>query len=124
MNWNDYSNFNKEEFDCQETGENEMKPEFMVKLQKLRDQYGKGMVISSGFRSKLHSIEINKVKSGSHTTGLACDIAVSGSDAFQLVRLALELGFKGVGIKQKGNSRFIHLDIATTGFYRPSIWSY
>ena len=124
MNWSDYPNFTKDEFDCQETGENEIKPELMDKIQLLRGAFGNPMVISSGFRSVDHSIEKRKPKGGSHTTGLACDIKVQGSDAYKLVRLAYELGFTGIGINQKGNSRFIHLDVATTGFYRPSIWSY
>lgn len=124
IDWNKYPNFSKEEFDCQETGENEMKPEFMEKLQELRGKYNKPMIISSGFRSVNHSIERRKPKSGSHTTGLACDISVSGSDAFKIVSLAFELGFTGVGINQKGSNRFIHLDIAKIGFYRPTVWSY
>lgn len=122
--WDKYPNFSKAEFDCQETGENQMKHEFMEKLQELRKEYGKPMVISSGFRSVNHSIEKRKSKGGSHTTGLACDISVRGSDAFRLVRLAFELGFTGIGINQKGSGRFVHLDIAKKGFLRPNIWSY
>lgn len=33
--WSKYPNFKQSEFDCKETGENDMQPEFMDKLQAL-----------------------------------------------------------------------------------------
>ncbi len=121
MNWQDYPNFSKAEFDCKETSENAMQPEFMVLLQQLRNRYGKPIVITSGYRSSRHSIEARKVQLGAHAQGIACDVAVSGADAQMLVKLALDLGFTGIGVSQKsGASRFIHLDIAP----RRAIWSY
>jgi uncharacterized protein YcbK (DUF882 family) len=57
---------------------------------------------------------------GMHTTGLAADIGVSGAEAVQVLRLALEAGFKGIGVQQKGNGRFIHVDMRET----PTVWSY
>lgn len=127
MNWNDYPNFTKSEFDCKETGENEMTPDFMQKLQTLRSAYGKPMRVTSGFRSVEHSIESKKRRPGAHTTGQAVDIAVDRTDAFNLLKLAIAFGFTGIGVKQKGRSRFIHLDTIApnkNGFIRPTIWSY
>ena len=112
INWNDYKNFKKSEFDCKETGENNMQKEFMDKLQELRNRFGKPIIISSGFRSVKHSIEAKKSKGGYHTKGLACDIACYSNTAYDIVKIALELGFTGIGVNQKGNSgRFIHLDL-------------
>lgn len=123
--WNAYDNFSKEEFDCKHTGKNEMQHEFMEKLQELRTIYGQPMRITSGFRDKTHPIEARKATSGAHTTGLACDIAVDRGNAYRLLVIALELGFTGIGIQQKGSGRFIHLDIAEgSNFLRPTIWSY
>jgi zinc D-Ala-D-Ala carboxypeptidase len=126
MNWNDYPNFSKSEFDCKHTGKNEMKPEFMSKLQELRTRYGKPMRISSGFRDRTHPIEANKIIAGAHTTGLAADIAVDRGNAYQVLKIALELGFTGIGINQKGSGRFIHLDTIENNSSqpRPTIWSY
>jgi len=126
MNWNDYPNFSKSEFDCKHTGENEMKPEFMSKLQELRDRYGKSMRITSGYRDKTHPIEVKKTVSGAHTSGKAADIAVDRGNAYQVLKIALELGFTGIGIQQKGSGRFIHLDTIENNSSqpRPSIWSY
>jgi hypothetical protein len=38
----------------------------------------------------------------------------------RFLRLALELGFTGIGVQQKGTGRFIHLDLRAV----PAIWSY
>lgn len=111
INWNDYKNFTKKEFDCKETGENEMKKEFMDKLQELRNKFGKSIIISSGFRSVKHSIEAKKLQGGYHTKGLACDISCGSLNAYHIVKIALEVGFTGIGVNQKGNGRFIHLDL-------------
>lgn len=121
INWAKYQNFTKTEFDCKETGENEMQAEFMDKLQALRVRYGKPMRITSGYRSPKHSIEAKKTQPGSHAQGVACDIACSGYEAYEIVKIAFELGFSGIGISQKASgSRFVHLDIAE----RISIWGY
>jgi len=125
--WNEYPNFTKKEFDCKETGKNEMKHSFMVRLQKLRDIYGKGIIVSSGFRAYEHSAERDKPKkNGAHPTGMAVDIPIARADAHRLLRLALKIGFTGIGVSQKGSSRFLHLDTIESNpdQPRPTIWSY
>lgn len=124
VNWEKYQNFTKAEFDCKHTGKNEMQPEFLDLLQKLRNLYGQPMIITSGYRDPTHPVEARKALPGTHTYGIACDVACRGPDAFRLVELALSVGFTGVGVNQKGSSRFIHLDIAGHPFFRPTIWSY
>lgn len=126
MNWADYPNFKKHEFQCKHTGACHMEPEFMARLQRLRTAFGKPMVITSGYRDRSHPVERNKATSGTHTLGRAVDIAVLGQDALRLVVLAVEHGFTGIGVQQKGGARFIHLDDVSPGgkFIRPTIWSY
>ena len=118
-----YANFSKKEFDCTHCGENQMTPEFMSKLQALRMKYGKPMRITSGYRCPEHPIEAKKAKPGAHSSGCACDVGVEGQDAYQLLKLAFQLGFTGIGVQQKGNGRFIHLDILDQP-PRPNVWSY
>lgn len=98
----------------------------MDRLLALRLAYGKPMPISSGYRDKTHPIEAKKVTTGTHTTGRACDVAVTGKDAYRLVELAYQYGFTGIGINQKGSSRFVHLDDCgpAAGRPRPTMWSY
>lgn len=128
MDWSQYPNFSANEFRCKHTGHVEMDPEFMARLQKLRTEWGLPMVITSGYRHKKHPIEARKRSTGAHTTGKAVDIAISGGMAVLFLQLALNHGFSGIGIQQKGGGRFIHLDTAFTsdlnGTPRPSIWSY
>ena len=124
MNWADYPNFQESEFRCSHTGRSFMKASTLEKLQRVRTRYGKPMKVTSGCRDVTHPIEARKINPGVHTTGYAVDIAVRGADALLIVRLALEEGFTGIGVQQKGDGRFIHLDDVPEGFPRPMIWSY
>ena len=49
--------FKIEDFDCQETGENDMDIGFINALDHLREVCGFPFIITSGYRSKDHSIE-------------------------------------------------------------------
>jgi len=124
MDWSLYVNFSAKEFECQHCGKNEMKSEFMGKLQALRMRYGKPMKITSGYRCPEHPIEAKKEKPGAHASGLACDVGVDGKQAYELMKHAFALGFTGIGVSQKGSGpRFIHLDMLKEA-PRPNIWSY
>lgn len=115
-----YKYFTLDEFDCQETGENEMKPEFLEKLDELRERCGFSFRITSGFRSVKHSIEARKPNGGgTHTRGIAADIYVSnGQQKASIIRHAVEMGcFNGMGLAKT----FVHVDIREG---EPVMWSY
>jgi zinc D-Ala-D-Ala carboxypeptidase len=126
MDWSKYPNFSAAEMRCKHTGKVEMHPDFMERLQALREAYGKPMRITSGFRDRTHPAEASKRTTGAHTTGRAVDIAVQGKDALDLVAFAIDFGFTGIGIKQHGGARFVHLDDLEGNAQqpRPTIWSY
>lgn len=125
MNWQDYPNFSEDEFRCRHTSKCEMHPEFMERLQRLRAAYGKPMKITSGFRHRSHPVESRKAATGAHSMGRAADVAVVGADAIRLIVLAAEFGFTGIGVQQKGEGRFIHLDdVPGNMLPRPALWSY
>lgn len=124
MIWDKYPNFSEKEFKCSHTGRCAMNPEFMEVLQRIRIAYGKPMIITSGFRDKTHPIEAEKTMVGTHALGLAADIAVRGEDALELIRIALAHGIKRIGVNQKGEGRFIHVDLGHKFGFTPSIWSY
>ncbi len=123
MDWTKYPNFSESELRCSETGECRMQANFMQKLQALREAYGKPMAITSGYRAPQHSVEASKSAPGTHTRGLAVDIAVSGQDCYDLMKLAMEHGFTGIGVAQRGSGRFLHIDTYKGG-PRPNVWSY
>jgi uncharacterized protein YcbK (DUF882 family) len=101
-----------------------MDPDFLYKLDNLRKDFGKPIIISSGYRCPHHNEAVSSTGlGGPHTTGKACDILVSGHDAYDLLKLVVNHGFKGIGINQKGPSRFIHLDMIDSDL-RPWLWSY
>ena len=123
MDWSLYANFKADEFNCSHCGKNEMKPDFMLKLQTLRSVYGKPMRVTSGYRCAEHPVEAKKTQPGAHTSGCAVDIGVDRADAHQLLKLAMAAGFTGIGVQQKGTGRFIHLDTLDSPL-RPNIWTY
>lgn len=110
--------FKRSEFDCQVTGNNEMKDEFIHKLDQLRNACGFPFVISSGYRDPSHPIEARKAKAGAHSQGIAADIAVAnGAERYKIVSEAMRLGFTGIGVAKT----FIHVDIRET---TPVMWEY
>lgn len=115
----DLKYFSVDEFDCQETGENEMQESFLLKLDHLREACGFPFKITSGYRSPEHSIERSKANGpGMHSSGLAADIAVSGGNERYLIQKhAYALGFTGIGVHRA----FVHVDMRET---TPVSWPY
>jgi len=55
------------------------------------------------------------------------DILINRASAVKVLKIALDLGFTGIGVAQKGadGSRFLHLDdLSAPDHPRPGIWSY
>ena len=79
--------FNIKEFDCQETGNNQMCPFFLGKLDELRHVCGFSFTITSGYRDPSHSIEAKKNIPGTHARGIAADIRInSGAEGYKIVQ--------------------------------------
>ena len=115
-----------DEMRCTHCGAYAMDDTFMQRLDQLREDMGFPFPVTSAYRCEKHPIEARKKAPGAHTTGKAIDIGVSGNDAYILIEAAIRDNFTGIGINQKGNSRFIHLDIIphSSSSPRPWIWSY
>ena len=113
-----YKHFDISEFRCRETGENDMKEEFIHMLDELRERCGFSFVITSGYRSKSHTAERSKEKGGTHTQGIAADIQVSnGFERMNIVHEALKMGFGGIGVAKT----FVHVDMRSS---TPVMWTY
>ena len=130
LDWSKYPNFGEHEFKCPHTDRADMCPVFMGKLQTLRTGYGKPMTVTSGYRDPDYNDKISSTgKNGVHTLGKAVDIAIdNGMQAHDIVRLAMQLGFTGIGVRRKKDGHdFVHLDTATVvedGKPRPALWTY
>lgn len=110
--------FKLSDFNCQQTGNNEMCEDFLVKLDELRHACGFPFIITSGYRDPSHSIEARKSKPGKHSEGIASDIRISnGAEGYKIVSEAMKAGFTGIGIAKT----FIHVDDRKT---TPVVWSY
>lgn len=119
--------FTLDEFKCAHCGANKMDAVFLAEVDELRHQYGKPLTVSSGYRCPTHNAAVSETgATGPHTTGRAVDFLIDRSNAYALLKLALMMGFTGIGINQKGGARFLHLDNLPNapGQPRPTIWSY
>ena len=118
----EFKYFKLEDFNCQETGENEMSRDFIHKLDELREACGFPFIITSGYRSPSHSIEKRKEKVGKHAQGIAADIrARNGSERYKIVQEAIKMGFGGIGVARS----FIHVDSRICGADKaPVMWCY
>lgn len=130
--------FRYSEFVCKGSGLNEMNPEFIDKLDRLRDIFGYPLIVTSGYRSPEHNMAVSRTgPNGPHTTGRAVDFAVDRVRAFQLLQAVFTMNqdavdqmkplvFTGVGVHQRGGGRFIHLDDLEQPEHapRPTVWTY
>lgn len=118
--------FTVQEFTCKGNGACLMDADFMQRLFQLREEFNRPMVVTSGYRSPDYNLKVAETgATGPHTTGCAVDIAVNGSAAYDLINLAMQHGFTGIGISQKGLSHFVHLDtLQPPLFPRKMIWTY
>ena len=118
--------FTVEELTCHcGCGQMKMDGEFMLKLVALRDLFGAPLKISSGYRCPAHNAAVSSTgDAGPHTTGKAADVLIARVGATGLVRVALGMNFRGVGIKAHGpdSGRIVHLDMVP----RPDqiLWTY
>lgn len=117
------------EWACHGTGKIVIETEFLDLFEKLRRMMGAPLIITSGYRSPEYNARVSESGlDGPHTHAKAIDIRIYGESAYALIRLALELGYTGVGLSQKGTleKRFVHLDTLrrADGFARPTFWSY
>lgn len=97
---------------------------FLTNLDALRDKCGFPFIITSGYRSPVYNNEVSTTGfDGPHTTGKAADVSVERNNARIVLREALNMGcFTGIGINQKGDNRFIHLDSVER--IQNALWSY
>jgi len=92
---------------------------FISRLEKLRQAYGRGLVVTSGFRCLPYNKAVHGAADSRHTYGDAADIMVENAmDRYDLIHHALTLGFTGIGV----GANYLHLDIRETD--TPLMWVY
>ena len=109
-------------------GISDMNEDFMMKLQQLRDACGFALPVNSGYRCFQKNIDCKGHPNSGHLDqdgqgSMAADLRVERNQARTVIRKAIEMGFS-VGIQQKGNSRFVHVDTKPRKSGNANLWSY
>lgn len=102
-------NFSRKELECKcGCGLCNMDEIFLIKLQILRDFYGKPIIINSAFRCFDHNRSLGSSDRSQHVLGRACDLKINNdSERYEILNLAFNLNFTGIATG-KG---FVHLDL-------------
>jgi uncharacterized protein YcbK (DUF882 family) len=102
--------FNYKEFDSpdvQDSGQM-MSKELLNKLDLIREEFGKPIRITSGYRTEAHNKKVGGTSRSSHLKGLAVDISCKNSlDRFKLIDLFMKYEITRIGVADT----FIHIDI-------------
>ena len=121
VDWSKVKHFKESEFACTCCGRSDVTAGLVLALDELREQYGKPIAITSGFRCENHPEEKKKERPGSHAQGRAADIATPGAgQKYEIKRIAYQLGFLGIG----DGKTFTHLDVGHDSASRPANWQY
>ena len=90
-------------------GETVVKPELVHLLNRIRELFGKPIIVNSAYRSPAHNAAVGGVANSYHVQGLAADIRPEKlEDLDDLQDLCLELVLEGgVGLYDT----FVHVDV-------------
>lgn len=85
-----------------------MVPEFLAKVDALRQLWGKPLKVNSGSRCKAHNRDVGGEKGSYHTLGMAADLRTSNRlESHELAKTAEAVGFGGIGIYET----WVHVDV-------------
>jgi len=101
--------FSLKEFQCSCCNAVKINPELVRRLQKLRDEIGKPIVIISGYRCEKHNEAVGGAKQSQHLFGNAADIRVKGMSMEELADVA-EKYFQDGGLGRYRDGH-VHCDI-------------
>ncbi|KZD03066.1 YcbK family protein [Oceanibaculum pacificum] len=104
-----WKNFSPAEIACRGTGSLRINEEALDKLQALRDQLGRPLIVRSAYRSPAHNRAVGGAPHSKHLDGTAFDIAMANHDPAAFEAAAREVGFLGFGLYPR--SGFMHVDL-------------
>lgn len=107
-------NFKVKEFACKDGSDTiYIDNQLVWYLQKIRDNYGKPVVINSAYRTSSYNKKVGGATNSYHMKGMAADIRISGVSPKTLASYAKSIGIKGVGTYKS----FVHVDTRTSKSY-------
>ena len=106
------TNFRVREFACKDGSDAVLvAPRLVMVLQSIRDHFGAGVNITSGYRTPQYNQKVGGVENSQHCYGTAADITVNGVSVEKVAAYARKImpDWGGVGIyKAQG---FTHIDV-------------
>lgn len=107
-------NFKVKEFACKDGSDTiYIDNQLVWYLQKIRDNYGKPVIINSAYRTSSYNKKVGGATNSYHMKGMAADIRISGVSPKTLASYAKSIGIKGVGTYKS----FVHVDTRTYKSY-------
>ncbi|MDY5510270.1 YcbK family protein [Dysosmobacter sp.] len=107
------ANFKVSEFKCNDGSDVvKISDELVSLLQKIRDHFGKAVVINSGYRTAAYNKKVGGASKSQHVQGTAADIVISGVSPLEVAQYAEYLQPKSGGIGVY--TTFTHVDVRTT----------
>jgi uncharacterized protein YcbK (DUF882 family) len=106
-------NFKVKEFACNDGSDVIfISPELVMILQKVRDYFGKPVIINSAYRTPTYNKRVGGATYSQHLYGCACDIRINGVSPKEVAKFVETLlaGRGGIGIY----SNFTHIDVRAT----------
>ena len=104
-------NFYRDEFACKcGCGEDRIDMKLVIKLQKVRDEFGRSLKVTSGCRCPAHNKRIKGSRFSAHTFNVAADIYCADSSARWVLLKLLQNEFKRIGVY----TEWFHVDIDVT----------
>ncbi len=103
------NNFKSTEFDCKGKGCCQytlIDYKIYTILQRIRNHFGKPVVVNSGYRCAVHNERVNGASKSKHVQGMAADIVIKGVKPLEVAKYAESLGVKGIGLYDT----FTHID--------------
>jgi hypothetical protein len=79
-------------------------------LQKIREHFGKAVVINSGYRCSKHNKAVGGASGSYHTKGMAADIVVKDVKPAEVAKYAESIGVLGIGLYEANDGNFVHID--------------
>lgn len=81
--------------------------EFLYKLNAVGGVLGKRLIVTSGYRTKVHNVKVKGSNNSSHLRGLGADVVcLSGRDKWHFITACMSVGLTRFGV---GKS-FVHVD--------------
>ena len=112
------TNFVSSEFDCNGSNccsETLIDEDLVKYLQKIRDHFGKPVVLTCGYRCPTHNAKVANASSQSkHMYGMAADFYISGVACEEIAKYAESIGVLGIGLYPPSDGNFVHIDTRTS----------